>query len=110
MLELEYGLRPALVSLFRALRDCDCGGAAGAELEQMLRGEGARGRSARVAGRLVRVLLELDLVALVRDPPGLTLLDHAPTALDRSPAFRFYSQVYEEGKRYLNRANHQAGA
>jgi single-stranded-DNA-specific exonuclease len=108
MLELEYGLRPALVSLYRALRDC--GGAAGAEFEQMLRGEGAHERSARVAGRLVRVLSELELVALVRDPPTLALLDHAPTTLDRSPAFRFYSQVYEEGKRYLNRANHRAGA
>jgi single-stranded-DNA-specific exonuclease len=96
------------VSLYRALRDC--GGAAGAEFEQMLRGEGAHERSARVAGRLVRVLSELELVALVRDPPALALLDHAPTTLDRSPAFRFYSQVYEEGKRYLNRANHRAGA
>ena len=108
MLEHEYGLRPSLVSLYRALRDR--GRAAGAELEQLLRGEGAHGRSARLAGRLVRVLSELELVELVRDPPALAVLDHAPTALDRSPSFRFYSQVYEEGQRYLNSANHRAGA
>jgi single-stranded-DNA-specific exonuclease len=108
MLEHEYGLRPSLVSLYRTLRDRRR--TAGAELEQVLRGDGPHGRSARLAGRLVRVLSELELVELVRDPPALTVLDHAPTALDQSPAFRFYSQVYEEGKRYLNRANHRAGA
>jgi single-stranded-DNA-specific exonuclease len=108
MLEHEYGLRASLVSLFRALRAC--GRAAGAELEALLRGEGSHGRSARLAGRLMRVLSELELVELVRDPPALAILDHAPTALDRSPAFRFYSEVYEEGHRYLNRANLRAGA
>lgn len=108
MLKHEYALRPALVSLFRALRAR--GRAAGAELERILRGEGAHGRSPRLAGRLMRVLSELELVELVRDPPALAVLDHAPTALDHSPAFRFYSQVYEEGTRYLNRANHRAGA
>ena len=46
----------------------------------------------------------------MRDPPALAILDHAPTALDRSPSFRFYSQLYEEGKRYLNSAKHRAGA
>ena len=108
MLEHEYGLRASLVSLFRAVRSC--GRAAGAELEALLRGEGSHGRSARLPGRLMRVLSELQLVELVRDPPALAILDHAPTALDRSPAFRFYSEVYEEGHRYLNRANLRAGA
>jgi single-stranded-DNA-specific exonuclease len=108
MLEHEYGLRASLVSVYRALRVC--GHATGAELEHLLRGDGAHGRSARLAGRLVRVLSELELVELVRDPLALAVLDHAPTALDRSPAFRFYSQVYEEGQRYLNSANHRAGA
>ena len=106
MLEHEYGLRASLVSLYRALRAC--GRAAGEELEHVLRGDGAHGRSARLAGRLVRVLSELELVELVRDPPAVAALDHAPTALDRSPAFRFYSQLYEEGQRYLNSANHRA--
>jgi single-stranded-DNA-specific exonuclease len=108
MLEHEYALRPALVALYRGLRPR--GHAAGAELEQLLRGDGAHARSARLAGRLVRVLSELQLVELRRDPPALAVLDHAPTALDHSSSFRFYSQVYEEGTRYLNRANHRAGA
>jgi single-stranded-DNA-specific exonuclease len=108
MLEHEYGLRPLLASVYRALRACRR--ATGAELEQLLRGDGGHRRSARVAGRLVRVLSELELVELIRDPPALAILDHAPTALDRSPAFRFYSQMYEEAKRYLNRANHRVGA
>jgi single-stranded-DNA-specific exonuclease len=108
MHELEYALRASLVDVFRALRGC--GGAADAELERLLRGGGAHGRSARLAGRVVRVLSELELARLDRDPPALALLDHAPTDLHRSPAFRFYSQMYEEGTRYLNRANHRAGA
>jgi single-stranded-DNA-specific exonuclease len=108
MLDHEYGLRASLVPLFRALRLR--GRASGADLEALLRGDGSHGRSARLAGRLVRVLSELELVELIRDPPVLTILDHAPTALDRSPAFRFYSQVYEEGQRYLNSANLRAGA
>jgi single-stranded-DNA-specific exonuclease len=108
MLEHEYGLRTSLVSLYRSLRRC--GRAAGGELEALLRGDGSHGRSARLAGRLVRVLSELELVELMRDPPALTILDHAPTALDRSPAFRFYSEMYQEGQRYLNSANLRAGA
>ena len=108
MLEHDYGLRASLVPLYRALRLR--GRAAGAELEALLRGDGSHGRSAQLAGRLVRVLSELELVELMRDPPALAILDHAPTALDRSPAFRFYSEVYEEGQRYLNSAKLRAGA
>ena len=107
VLEHEFELRASLVSVYRALRVR--GRAAGADLEALLRGDGSHGRSARLAGRLVRVLSELELVELIRDPPVLAILDHAPTALDRSPSFRFYSQVYEEGQRYLNSANLRAG-
>jgi single-stranded-DNA-specific exonuclease len=108
MLEHEYDLRASLVPVYRALRAC--GRAAGAELEELLRGDGSHARSARLAGRLIRVLSELELVELVRNPPAMAVLDHSPTALDRSPAFRFYSQMYEEGTRYLNSANHRAAA
>jgi single-stranded-DNA-specific exonuclease len=106
--EHEYALRDSLASVYRALRASDR--AQGAELERLLRGDGIPGRSARLAGRLVRVLSELGLVRLDRDPPALAILDHAPTELHRSAAFRFYSQVYEDGQRYLNSANHRAGA
>ena len=106
--EHEYSLRDSLVALYRGLRACER--AAGPALERLLRGEQAPGRSARLAGRLVRVLSELELAGLDRQCPALQILGHAPTALDRSDAFRFYSQVYEEGQRYLNSANLRAGA
>jgi hypothetical protein len=58
-----------------------------------------------LAGRLVRVLAELELVSLDRDLPALAIAGRAPTALERSPSFRVYDQRYEDGKRYLSSAN-----
>jgi single-stranded-DNA-specific exonuclease len=107
MHELEYGLRASLVAFYRALRTRER--AAGEELEHLLRGDGPHGRSARLAGRLVRVLAELELVSLDRELPALQIAGAAPTALHRSPSFRVYSQRYEDGKRYLNSANLRAG-
>ncbi|HWE09899.1 MAG TPA: single-stranded-DNA-specific exonuclease RecJ [Solirubrobacteraceae bacterium] len=107
ILELEYGLRASLVAFYRVLRTRDR--AAGGELERLLRGDGPHGRSAQLAGRLVRVLAELELVSLDRDLPALTIAGRAQTALDRSPSFRVYSQRYEDGKRFLSSANHRAG-
>jgi single-stranded-DNA-specific exonuclease len=99
MHELEYGLRASLVALYRGLREL--GRAVGGELEHLLRGDGPYGRPARLAGRLIRVLAELELVSLDRDLPALAIAGAAPTALERSPAFRVYSQRYEDGRRYL---------
>ncbi len=100
MHELEYGLRASLAALYRALRLRQS--AAGEELERMLRGDGPHGSPARLAGRLIRVLAELELVSLDRELPALAIASDAPTALERSPAFRVYSQRYEDGLRYLN--------
>jgi hypothetical protein len=100
MHELEYGLRASLASLYRALRDRE--GAAGEELERLLRGDGEHGRPARLAGRLVRVLAELELVSLDRNLPALAIASSAPTALERSPAYRAYTQRYEDGRRFLS--------
>jgi single-stranded-DNA-specific exonuclease len=108
MHELEYGLRASLVALYRGLRDL--GRAAGEELERLLRGDGPHGRPARLAGRLIRVLAELELVSLDRDLPALAIAGAAPTALDRSPAFRVYSQRYEDGRRYLSSARSRRSA
>jgi single-stranded-DNA-specific exonuclease len=103
--EREYGLRPSLVALYRALRDRER--ATGEELERLLRGDGPHGRSASLAGRLIRVLVELELVSLDRDLPALAIAGRpAPTALDRSPSFRVYAERYEDGKRFLSSANH----
>ena len=106
--EAEYALRASLVGLYRELRDRER--AVGPELEALLRGGGSPGRSARLAGRLVRVLSELEFVVLDRDSPALALVGHTPTELDRSPAFRFYSQLYEEGQRFLSSANPRVAA
>ncbi|MDQ6779423.1 MAG: single-stranded-DNA-specific exonuclease RecJ [Actinomycetota bacterium] len=100
MHELEYRLRASLVTLYRGLRQL--GRAAGEELERLLRGDGPHGRPARLAGRLIRVLAELELVSLDRDLPALAIAGTSPTALERSPAFRVYSQRYEDGRRYLS--------
>ena len=68
----------------------------------MLRGEGPQPRSAALAGRLVRVLAELDLVVLDSQGEGLRVAE-APerTSLDRSAAYQAYQRRLEDGLRYL---------
>jgi single-stranded-DNA-specific exonuclease len=96
----DFALREPLTALYRALRGM--GEVRGEALEAVLRGEGPQPRSAALAGRLVRVLTELDLAALDRDGQALRLTEQpARTALDRSPAFRAYHQRLEDGLRYL---------
>jgi single-stranded-DNA-specific exonuclease len=107
MHELEYGLRDSLVALYRSLRLR--GRATGEELEHLLRGDGSHGRPARLAARLIKVLAELELVSLDRDLPALELAGAAPTALERSPAYRVYAQQYEDGRRFLSSANNLPG-
>ncbi len=103
MHELEYSLRASLVALYRSLRLRQR--AAGEELERLLRGDGSPGRPARLAGRLMRVLAELELVHLDRDLPALAMAGGAPTQLERSPAYRVYAQRHEDGRRFLSSAN-----
>ncbi len=103
MHELEYGLRASLVALYRALRARFR--VSGEELERLLRGDGEHGRPARLAGRLIRVLAELELVSLDRDLPALGIAGSAPTALERSAAYRAYTQRLEDGRRYLSSTN-----
>ena len=102
MHELEYGLRASLVALYRSLRHRQR--VTGEELERLLRGEGPHGRPARLAGRLIRVLAELELVSLDRDLPALAIAGATTTALERSPAYRVYAQRHEDGRRFLNNA------
>jgi single-stranded-DNA-specific exonuclease len=107
MHELEYGLRASLAALYRALRLR--GRVAGEELEHLLRGDGPHGRPPHLVARLIRVLAELELVSLDRDLPALAIAGDAPTALERSPAYRVYAQRYEDGRRFLSRANQLPG-
>ena len=108
MHEQEYGLRASLVALYRSLRERQR--VAGEELEHLLRGDGKHARSARLAGRLVRVLTELELVSLDRDLPALTLAGAQPTQLERSTAYRAYTKAYEDGQRFLSRATPRPSA
>jgi single-stranded-DNA-specific exonuclease len=105
MHEIEYSLRDSLVALYRNLRARRR--VAGDEFERLLRGDGPHPRPARLAGRLVKVLAELELVSLDRSLPALAIASEVQTALDRSPAYRVYAQQYEDGRRFLSSANLQ---
>jgi single-stranded-DNA-specific exonuclease len=96
----DFALRDPLTTLYRALRGSR--EVAGEALEAALRGEGPQPRSAALAGRLVRVLSELDLAALDRNGQTLRLAESPQrTALEHSPAFRAYHRRLEDGLRYL---------
>ena len=106
----EYDLRPALADCYRALRAA--GRCSGPELAALLGGPGAGAgsgddrpvapsRSAALAGRLLRVLAELELVAV--DPPSATVsvAPEARTELERSSTFRAAQLVLREGQQLL---------
>ena len=96
----DFALRDPLTALYRALRGA--GDVRGEAFEAVLRGEGSQPRSAALAGRLVRVLSELDLVVLDREGPALRLTETpARTALERSAAFQAYHARLEDGLRFL---------
>ena len=96
----DFALREPLAAVYRALRAARH--ASGEACETVLRGEGPQPRSGALAGRLVRVLAELDLVVLDREGPALRAAEApARTALERSAAFRAYQQRLEDGLRYL---------
>lgn len=98
--ELEYGLRASLVTLYRALRER--GRVAGEELEHLLRGDGSHARSARLSGRMLRVLTELELISLDPDLPALAIASAQPTELERSAAYGTYTKLHEDGQRFLS--------
>ena len=99
----DFALRDPLAAVYRALRAARHTG--GEACEALLRGEGPQPRSAALAGRLVRVLVELDLADLDREGPALRAVE-APerTALERSAAYRAYHRRLEDGLRYLSSA------
>ncbi len=102
--EREYRLRDSLADCYRRLRAA--GGAEGEALEAALSGDGAR--SAELAGRMLRVLTELDLVTLDRGRREARLGGPGRVALDRSPAYLAYEQRLKEGLRYLEPSKEQA--
>ena len=105
----DFALRDPLATFYRVLRAArETGGEA---CEALLRGEGPQPRSPALAGRLVRVLAELDLVDFDREGPALRAVE-APerTALERSASFRAYHRRLEDGLRFLSSTPIQAAA
>jgi single-stranded-DNA-specific exonuclease len=104
--EQEFGLRDQLAACYRALRDG--GGAAGRELEAVLRGAAPRARSPELAGRLLAVLTEIGLVELDRKRVAAAVTARRRATLEDSPAYRAYRQRHEDGLRYLGSRTRQA--
>jgi hypothetical protein len=106
VVEDELGLRRPLAAIFRELRES--GEAAGERLRALLRGEGKHRRSPELAGRCVRVLLELGLLELPRNDGARSLgaVSSDATDLERSAAFRAYRALLEEAKAFLGRQTH----
>ncbi len=102
-LEESLACRPALITVFRNLREA--GGASGEPLREALAGPGTGQRGPESAARCFRVLAELGLVE--GDPDGgrgeVGVVSSEGTDLERSAAFRTYSARFEEGRRYLER-------
>ena len=96
----EWDLRPALAEIYRGLAAREL---AGEELRRLLAGPGSFGRSPEAAARCVRVLGELG-VARGGGTDGvrwLRVVSSERTNLERSSAWRSYSQAHQEGLRYL---------
>jgi single-stranded-DNA-specific exonuclease len=99
--EWDFALRDPLTALYRCLRRD--GEASGEACEAVLAGEDPQPRSPALAGRLVRVLTELDLAVLDREGPALRVAETpARTALESSTAFRAYHRRLEDGLSYLS--------
>ena len=97
--ERDLDLRPALAGLYRALRDG--GGADAGSLETALRGPGPAPRPAALAGRLLRVLVELGLVDVDAAAFTARLSPAGPTQLERSATFREATARLAEARRQL---------
>jgi single-stranded-DNA-specific exonuclease len=113
VLTWELDLRAPLAEAYRALRAAARQAAAGddlfdpevsgAALAAALAGAGGMPRTGAAAGRLLRVLAELELVVIEGDDPLAVTVPPAGerTALERSPAFRAYAARLEDGLAHL---------
>jgi single-stranded-DNA-specific exonuclease len=104
-LEEQLARRPALIGVFRELRDA--GEASGETLQIALRGAGANPRSPEAAARCFRVLDELGLVqgAPEGGDGSVGVVSSEGIDLDSSEAFLAYGARHQEGLRYLKRRN-----
>jgi single-stranded-DNA-specific exonuclease len=108
--EREFGLgvlgrqapsRETIAGVFRTLRTA--GQVGGPELRAALTGPGPHGLDPETAGRAFRVLLELGLVAgSTNGGTGLVgVVSSEGTDLERSAAFRVYSEQHSEAQSFL---------
>jgi single-stranded-DNA-specific exonuclease len=102
----EYQLRGPLAACYRALR---LGGSvSGGKLAEVLSGDAREPWSVGLAGRVLRVLSELELIAIERDSRLVRVISTAGTSLEHSPAYRAYCERLEDGLRYLEPSKEQA--
>jgi single-stranded-DNA-specific exonuclease len=99
--EWEYTLLDPLRALYRELRDAPVAGDAA---EVLLRGDGRQPRTPAFAGRLLRVLLELDLVSFDAQSFSLAPKPLQKVAPEQSPAYVAYRRRLEEGRACLTSA------
>jgi single-stranded-DNA-specific exonuclease len=101
--DAEWDLGPVLRSTYLALRDRG-GEVRGEELVEVLAGGGAHPRAPEVAGRCVRVLVELGLAACELDgrERSLRVVSSQGTELERSSAYVAHRGRHEEGRRFLS--------
>ena len=107
VLDQHLARRPALIALFRSLREAaDCGGE---RLREALGGRGTGARRPEAAARSFRVLTELELVqgAPAGGDGTVGVVSSSETELERSGAFRAYSARYKECLRFLERHRHR---
>ncbi|MFN8217944.1 MAG: single-stranded-DNA-specific exonuclease RecJ [Solirubrobacterales bacterium] len=95
--------RETVAAVFRRLREA--GESSGAGLRGALAGAGPEALSPETAGRCLRVLVELELVAGEPDRGAGTVgvVSSGGTELERSAAFRAYSDDLSEAQRFLAR-------
>jgi single-stranded-DNA-specific exonuclease len=102
-LEAAAPSRQAIAGVFRALRQA--GAASGAALREALSGTGPHPLAPETAARCFRVLGEVDLVRGEpnRGEGSVIVVSSERTELERSAAFRRYSEEHAEARRFLAR-------
>ena len=105
--EWEYTLLDPMRALYRGLRR---EAVSGERAEALLRGDGPQPRTPALAGRLVRVLRELDLICF--DARSFSLRPNPGVKADpeRSPAYVEYARRLEAGRACLTSASLQKAA
>ena len=99
--ERDHDLRDALAAVYRALRAA--GSVGGEDLAALLRGPAGSGeRPAGLAGRLLRILVELELAEVDRAAAAATVRPQRATSLERSACYVAHARRLAEGRARLS--------